>query len=70
MKALEYNYKKIKIYHVWHFENTTCYDKKRKKGGIFTDYVNDFLKLKQESSGFPSNITILEEKQKFVNDYF
>ena len=70
MKALEYNYRIIKIYHVWHFENTTCYDEKCKKGGIFTDYINDFLKLKQESSGFPSNITTLEEKQKFVDDYF
>ena len=32
----------------------TSFDKDTKTGGLFGDYVNMFLKLKQESSGYPS----------------
>ena len=29
------------------------YDRSACKGGLFADYVNLFVKLKQEASGFP-----------------
>jgi hypothetical protein len=44
-EAVKQGYKILKVFEVWHFkERTTC---------IFKDYVNTFLKGKQESSGFP-----------------
>jgi hypothetical protein len=37
--------------------------------GVFKDYVNSFLKMKQEASGFPSSYTTEEEKKKYIEDY-
>jgi hypothetical protein len=31
---------------------TTQYDTQTKDGGLFVDYINTFLKLKAEASGF------------------
>jgi hypothetical protein len=50
-KALEKGYVVQRIYEVWHFDETEQYDPKTKTGGLFTDYVNTFLKMKQEASG-------------------
>ena len=52
-KALEKGYVVQRIYEVWHFDAAEKYDSKTKTGGIFTDYVNTFLKIKQEASGWP-----------------
>jgi hypothetical protein len=48
---LEKGYVVQRIYEVWHFDETEQYDPKTKTGGLFTDYVNTFLKMKQEASG-------------------
>jgi len=37
----------------WEYE-VTCFDKDANSGGLFVEYVNMFLKLKKESSGYPS----------------
>jgi hypothetical protein len=47
-KALEKGYVVQRIY-----DETEQYDPKTKTGGLFTDYVNTFLKMKQEASGWP-----------------
>jgi hypothetical protein len=44
-KALEKGYVVQRIYEVWHFDETEQYDPKTKTGGLFTDYVNTFLKM-------------------------
>ena len=40
-----------------------------KEGGLFTDYINLFLKSKQESSGFPSNVETVQGKNEYIEDY-
>jgi len=49
---------------------TTCYDPKAKTGGIFTEYINTFLKGKQQASGFPSHVKTDEQKTKYIDDYY
>lgn len=51
-KAVKMGYAIAKIYEVWHFNQISQYDSKSKTGGLFTEYVNTFLKLKQEESGW------------------
>lgn len=53
MMAVKKGYQIVKIYQVFHWRNTSQYDPKRKDGGLFTDFINKFLKIKQESSGWP-----------------
>lgn len=48
--ALANGYKLLNIYEVWHFDNISQYDPVSKTGGLFTGYVNTFLKVKQEAS--------------------
>jgi hypothetical protein len=63
-------YKIIKIYEVWHFDEKEIYDKNTKTGGIFTDYINMFLKLKQEASGYPSNVLNETDKDNYIKEYY
>ncbi len=47
-KAIDKGYRIETIYEVWHFDRVEQYDTETKTGGIFTGYINTFLKLKQE----------------------
>src|SRR2546429_322072 len=47
-KALEYGYKVLDIYEVWHFAKTSQFDKELKVDGIFNRYVDTFYKVKTE----------------------
>lgn len=62
-KAVEKGYKIEKIREVWHFtpENRCT--------GLFADYVNTWLKLKQESAGWPAGVETPEQKAAYVRDY-
>ena len=61
VKAVELGYQVLYIHEVWHFEET-C-------EGLFEDYVNTWLKIKQEASGWPKDPMTEEEKQSYINDY-
>ena len=61
-KAVELGYQVLYIYEVWHFDET-C-------EGLFKDYVNTWLKIKQEASGWPKGVNTEEEKQSYIRKYF
>ena len=69
-EAVNQGYKITKIYEVWHFESTSKYNKNTKSGGIFTSYINMFLKGKQEASGYPKDVVTDQDKQRYIDDYF
>ena len=68
--ALAQGYKLLKIYEIWHFDNISQYDPSTKTGGIFTEYVNTFLKVKQEASGWPDWCRSELQKQNYIHQYF
>ena len=68
--AINMGYKITHIHEVLHYKETEMYDKKTKKGGLFTGYINTFLKLKQQASGYPSYIHNEEEKNKYIQEYY
>ena len=49
------------IEEVWH------YDKKEK--GLLGEYINKFLKVKTEASGWPDNVKTDEEREKYIDDF-
>ena len=69
-QALKQGYKILKIYEIWHYEESSIYDKDSKTGGLFSSYINMFLKVKQESSGYPKNVVSDKEKDKYIQDYY
>ncbi|XP_063435835.1 uncharacterized protein LOC134716758 [Mytilus trossulus] len=69
MVAKEKGYRVLKLYEVWHFPDDTQYDKNTNSGGLFTDYVQLFLKIKQEASGFPPHCQTEEDKREYIRLY-
>ena len=61
-KAVELGYQVQYIYEVWYFPDT-C-------EGLFADYVNTWLKIKQEASGWPEDNMTEEQKQTYIQNYF
>ena len=59
MKAIEKGYEVLKIHEVWHWEETT--------EELFKDYVDTFLKIKQEASGYPKHCVTDEQKQRYID---
>ncbi len=70
LKALENDYEIVKIYEVYHWDESTQYDPQTKEGGLFVTYVNTFLKFKQEASGWPKWCCTDEDRDRYLSDYF
>ena len=46
-----------------------CFDKFSNSGGLFAEYINMFLKLKQESSGYTSWVQSEADKDRYIEEY-
>jgi G:T-mismatch repair DNA endonuclease (very short patch repair protein) len=60
-KAVTRGYKIIKIYEVYHYEHTT--------DELFAEYINTFIGLKTEASGYPINCITVEQKNEYIKQY-
>ena len=61
--AVELGYRIDYLYEVWHFEET-CQ-------GLFEEYVNTWLKIKQEASGWPHHVGNDEVKRRqYIDEYY
>jgi hypothetical protein len=58
----------VEVFEFWEY-SVTCFDKETNSGGLFAEYVNMFLKLKRESSGFPSWVQSEDDKERYIGDY-
>ena len=68
-KAVEKGYEVVEIYEIWHFKEISRYDPETMTGGLFTDYVNTFLKIKQEASGWPDWCKTDQDRHKYIDLY-
>ncbi len=56
---------------VWHYEESAEYGvTPNYPQGLFGEYVDMFLKIKQEASGYPSWVKSDDDKDKFIEDYY
>ncbi|XP_051743104.1 uncharacterized protein LOC127508773 isoform X2 [Ctenopharyngodon idella] len=62
LKAIEKGYVVAKIDEVWHFP--------QRSDTLFRDYVKTFLRLKQQASGYPSNIVTNADKESYIREYY
>ena len=56
----------LAIHEAWHYENTTQYNQTTGDGGMFSKYMDTFLKQKTESSGCPNGVNTDEEKHEYI----
>ena len=54
-------YELVKVHEVWHFEESAS--------GLFAEYVNTWLKIKTEASGWPASCTTEEEKRDYIQRF-
>ena len=62
-KAVQKGYVIERIHEVFHFPE------KQQKQGLFAEYVNTFLKVKQESSGWPEDCVTEQDKADYLREY-
>jgi len=67
-KAVEMDYGLVDVLEFWEYE-VTCFDRGNNSGGHFAEYVNMLLKLKQDSSGYPSWVQSEAVKDKYIEDH-
>ncbi|XP_046685819.1 uncharacterized protein LOC124371511 [Homalodisca vitripennis] len=64
-RAVEKSYKVVEMYELWEYKMATF-----EEGGLFTEFIDKFLKIKQEASGYPSWCVTDEDRERYVQDYF
>lgn len=69
MAALAQGFTVLKIYEVYHYPNTAQYDPTTKTGGLFSEQVDLFMKIKAEASGYPDWVTTDTEKDRFIKQF-
>jgi len=67
-KAVDMGCGLVDVFELWEFD-VTCFDKDTSSGSLFAEDVNMFLKLKQESSSYPSWVQSEEHKDKYIEEY-
>jgi hypothetical protein len=60
-RALDAGYALIRVGQILHFP--------KQRVGLFSEYVDTFLKVKQEASGWPRHVQTDEQKQNYVGEY-
>ena len=67
-KAVELDYRVTEIFIIWQYE-TTQFNPCTGEGGLFAGYVNTFLRLKQQASGWPAECTDDESRTRYIAKY-
>jgi len=68
-EALKRGYEILKIYEVYHYDEATQYDIITRLGGLFTPYINTFLTVKTEASGYPEDCQSEEAKDQYIKRF-
>ncbi|XP_055714209.1 uncharacterized protein LOC129808455 [Phlebotomus papatasi] len=67
--AVDHGYVITKCFEVWSYR-TSQYNRETGERGLFADYVDNFLKIKQEASGWPSGVESESDKDNYIREFF
>ena len=67
--ALEKGYRILEIDEVYEYQ-VTQYDLETGAVDLFVDYINTFLKLKAEASGYPGWVRCPEDEEQYVETFW
>jgi len=66
--AVSKGYKILEIHEVYEYE-VTQYDATTGEGGLFVEYIDTFLRLKAEVSGYPSWVRSLADEDRYIEEF-
>jgi hypothetical protein len=58
----------VEVYEVYKYK-VTQYDPATGQGGLFVEYINTFLNLKAEASGYPSWVLTSQDEDSYINRF-
>jgi len=67
--AVQKGYRTLKIHEVYEYQ-LTQYNPETGEGGLFVNYINKFLKLKSETSGYHGWVRSPEEEDRYVESFW
>ena len=68
--AVSKGYIILQIFEVWHYPESSQYNKDTQEHGLFSEYINTFLQMKQEASGWPDWVQTDDQKQTYISQYY
>jgi hypothetical protein len=66
--AMKKGYRILEIHEVYQYK-VTQYDRETGEGGLFADYINTFLKLKAQASGYPSWVRTPDDEDSYIRQF-
>ena len=67
--AVEKGYRILEIYEVYEYQVTQC-NPETGQSRLFIDYINTFLKLKAEATGYPGSVGSLADEELHVETFW
>ena len=68
-KALELGYRLVEISEVYHYPETSQYNKATGEHGLFSQFIDFFLRIKQEASDYPDWVKNAENIDRAADQY-
>ena len=68
-KAVDMGYIILEKYEAWHYAEKEQLDSKTGEGGLWVQYINKFLKIKVQASGYPEHVQTDLEKEQYIRGY-
>ena len=65
-RAVQLGYVILTIFEAWQYHETTIYNCITGIGGLFAQYMNTFMKIKMEASGYPPECVTAADKTDYV----
>jgi quinolinate synthase len=66
--AFEKGYRILEIHKVYEYK-VTQYNRDTGDGGLFVEYINTFLKIKAEASGYPSWVRTPTDEDQYIESF-
>jgi len=60
----------LSVYEVWHYSTWLQYNRETGEVGLFSEYIDTFMQMKQEADGWPPGVETDEEKAAYIDSYF
>ena len=58
------------VYEVWHYDKFLQYNRETVELGLFSEYIDTFMQMKQEADGWPSYAVTDEQKAEYIESYY
>ena len=67
--AMQKGYRILEIYELYEYY-VTRYSPETREGGLFAGYINTFLKLKEEASGYPTWVRSPTDEERHIDSFW